>query len=37
MRYVTKKQEQIVILNNLDEKILEAEAEEDKATTNGVF
>ena len=40
MKYVTKKQEQIDILNKLDERILEAgaeEKEEDEATTNGVF
>jgi hypothetical protein len=37
MEYVTKKQEQIDILNKLDERILEAGAEEDEATINGVL
>jgi hypothetical protein len=37
MKYVTQKQEQIDILNKLDERIPEAGAEEDEATTNGVF
>jgi hypothetical protein len=37
MKYVTKKPEKIDILNKLDERILEAGADEDEATTNGVF
>lgn len=37
MEYVTKKQEQIDILNKLDERILEAGAEEDEATINIVL
>ena len=37
MKDITKRQEQIDILNKLDERILEARAEEEEATTNGVF